>query len=403
MNVLHFSNVIGRNRGGGVHEVAFNYWNYQNSFGFSSELWFPGKQEEIESLKPEIINHAAIRALETYFHPDLGIIKHSENIFKAFDKFDVIHQHGIWLLISGLTHRAKKELNRKIVIQPHGYLEPYSLRRSKLKKLIQYRLFEKKNLENCDCLLACSDQELNNLRYFFPGKDIALIPNGLQKSFFEATSSTDYFMKKKYGKRKNLLFLSRVHPTKGLERLLEIFSSIQETTGNDWNLIIAGIGDESYINTLKAKVRHLKLEEKVFFEGPVFGSDKGDMLASADLFVLPTFSENFGVVIAEALAKGVPALTTHSAPWESLEEYKCGFWVPDSTEGIKNGLIKAMRLSEQELKEMGEKGKKLVSEKFIWDDIVLQTIELYKWLLHGGEAPSFVYKGDKHLKNRSIF
>lgn len=403
MKVLHLSNVIGKKRGGGVHEVAFNFWNYQNSGGMDSTLWFPGTQSEAHELLPESIVPERLEALRTYLRPDYGLLKEFKILYGNLGKYDIIHQHGIWLPISCLTLKAKRRNHQKTIIQPHGYLEPYSLTVSKFKKKLSYWLFEKKNLENCDLLVACSGQEMHNLRKYFPNKDIAVIPNGISRKFFDHQPTSDFFKEERFRNRKNLLFLSRIHPTKGVDRLLSIFSNISRTIGGEWNLVIAGMGEPDYIQVLMQKTEDLKIADRVFFVGPIYGQDKINILCSADLFILPTFTESFGIVVAEALSKGLPAITTKSAPWAVLEEYDCGLWVEDNDDAIKIGLEKAMTLPTEQLRKMGENGKNLVSEKFVWENIIRQTIDLYDWVLRGGVRPSFVYKGNTGEKEKSIF
>ena len=393
---------MGKRRGGGVHEVAFNFWNYQNIFKLPSHLWFPGDKSELDELALDAFNGSNLQVLDTLFHPDFGLLTESYNLINKCRAYDIIHQHGIWLPTSFVSVKSKTKFNTKIIVQPHGYLEPYSLKRSRLKKIVNYWLFEKQNLEKCDVLLACSLKEMNNLRYYFPEKDIAVIPNGITRSFFDAKPTENYFADSRFKKKKNLLFLSRIHQTKGLERLIKAYAD-NSKLNKDWNLIIAGSGSEYYIKSLVDYVDHLSLNDMVFFEGPVFNQSKINLLYSADLFVLPTFTENFGIVVVEALAKGLPVITTKSAPWSDLEDYNCGLWVDDSEDGIKNGIEKAISLSETDLKRMSQNGKKLVAEKYLWENIVEQTVDLYQWMLTKRNKPSFVYEGDPLKKGKSIY
>ena len=403
MKVLNLANVAGLNRGGGVHEVAYNYWSYQNKLDIQSHLWFPGSSNEKENLNIPADLKELMQPLPTYFHPDYGTVKNLSNLIHSLSNFDVIHQHGIWLPISNLAQKAGSKYKIPIIIQPHGYLEPYALQMSKFKKRISYYLFEKKNLELCRLLVACSDKERISLEKLFPNKDIAVIPNGIPKDFIEQSVFSDYFAHNRFHGKQNLLFFSRIHPSKGLSRLITIFSKLDKNISKNWNLIVAGIGEENYIGELRNLAANLNISDVVFFEGAKFGQEKIDILSSADLFILPTFSENFGIVIAESLSRGVPAITTQAAPCKILEDNKCGFWVNDDNVGIKMGLEQAMQLSQLELKNMGERGKKLVNETFVWENIIKQTVDLYKWVIDGGDIPAFIYKGNKSSHKTIIF
>ena len=402
MKILNIANVAGTKRGGGVHEVVYNFWRIQNNLGYSSDLWFPGyKEEEIELVKDS--NFDNVKALDTYFHPSKSFLKEFKRLLTEMNDYNIIHQHGIWVPISKLTFEANKRYKSIVIIQPHGYLEPYSLNMSRLKKKLAYYLFEKSNLERAKLLIACSYEEYLNLKVIFPSKDIAIIPNGVSEDFYTANSENDYFNNDKYLGRKNILFLSRIHPLKGLVRLLEAYAIIDQEIRKNWNIIIAGIDQDNHSQELQKIAKNLNISNFVYFEGEKFKEEKVNIMSSADLFILPTFSENYGIVVAESLSRGVPVLTTKAAPWSLLEKENCGFWANNSQEGIKIELERAMLLSKEELKLMGENGKKIAKNYFLWTGIVHKTIKLYSWLINGGVKPNFVFLGNKSLKNQSVF
>ncbi|WP_299159439.1 glycosyltransferase [uncultured Tenacibaculum sp.] len=400
MRVLNLANVAGLKRGGGVHEVAFAYFKLQNFKEVDSHLWFPGsKNEEIE-IREDLTNEMKIRikALDTYLNPNYGLLKKMNFLKKELSDFDLIHQHGLWLRNSELSIAAARD-NIPVIIQPHGYLEPFSLKMSSLKKKVMYNLFEKINLTRSSILIGCSEREVKHLRDLFPNKDIALIPNGVWRSFIKKEEK-----KKSLAEKRKMLFLSRIHPSKGIERLFLAFSKLNQTRQNSWELTIAGNGEAIYIESLKAYANELGIKDKVIFCGPVFNDNKIKLFDSSDLFVLPTYTENFGIVVAEALARSVPVLTTYGAPWENLHTTNSGFWVENTQEGIEDGLFEATSKSTAELEEMGVNGRELVLKDYVWEDIGHKTIQLYKWLL--GEVsniPNFVSLGNKKIKNKKMF
>ena len=134
----------------------------------------------------------------------------------------------------------------------------------------------------------------------------------------------------------------------------------------------------------------LNLNDFITFVGPKLGIEKIRIFDSADLFVLPTFNENYGIVVAEALARGIPVLTTKGTPWEELNKYNCGFWVDNNEEGIKDALMIVLQTSKSDLKAMGERGKKLIKSKYLWSETTKKTIKLYSWILRAGSKPDFI-------------
>jgi len=172
-----------------------------------------------------------------------------------------------------------------------------------------------------------------------------------------------------------------------------LFTAINQLNDmfDNWMLVIAGFEDVSgYQLELKKLANKLNLSNKIKFVGPLFGAAKEDAFAAADIFVLPTHSENFGIVVTEALASGVPVLTTYGAPWEELRLHNCGWWVGISEQDVYDALCEAIGKSKKELMTMWERGKLLVKSKYTWPKATQMTIELYNWLLERCDRPDFV-------------
>jgi glycosyltransferase involved in cell wall biosynthesis len=138
------------------------------------------------------------------------------------------------------------------------------------------------------------------------------------------------------------------------------------------------------------QVEYLGLGNCVRFIGNVADADKWAHYRQADLFVLPTETENFGMVVAESLACGTPVLTTKGAPWSSLVSERCGWWVENSTDGIFSDLTAATSADQKTLAEMGERGRLYVEREYNWNDIGDRMAQAYSWILHGGDCPQFI-------------
>jgi len=131
--------------------------------------------------------------------------------------------------------------------------------------------------------------------------------------------------------------------------------------------------------------------QRVTFKGEVLGSEKEAAYQSSDLFVLPTNTENFGIVVAESLANGTPVIVSKGAPWSGLEPRRCGWWVDNDEESFTAALCRAMRLPLAELEEMGRRGRVWMEKDFGWDLLAHRMLSAYEWLLRGGTKPDMVY------------
>ena len=189
-------------------------------------------------------------------------------------------------------------------------------------------------------------------------------------------------------KTKTILFLSRIHPKKGLPMLLDAWAAIRP---EGWKLVIAGNDEVNHTPELQTLIQKHGLAETVILAGPLYGDAKAEAFQSADLFVLPSYSENFGIVVTEALAYGLPVLTTTGCPWEELETHHCGWWVPPTPEGILSGLRAALSASNEERQRMGRRGRNLVEKNYLWPGIAERAEMVYEWIMHREtRQPEFV-------------
>ena len=284
--------------------------------------------------------------------------------------FDLIHLHGMWSPFLAIAALIAHRRDIPLVISPHGCLEPWALRNKYYKKLLAMRIYQGAALRSASLLVSTADQELRNLRNFGCRQPIAVVPNGVD---FEKVVQRD-----EYAAVKTFLFLSRIHPVKGLLDLVEAWALVRQP---GWRIVIAGGDEEGYRAKVEALIRQRGLESDFEFPGFVDGARKQACFDQADVFILPTYSENFGIAVAEALANELPVITTTGAPWSDLVQHRCGWWVEPGIPGISGALVEAMACESGELRQMGQRGRQLVVAKYSWDKIGITAQEVSEWLL----------------------
>lgn len=167
---------------------------------------------------------------------------------------------------------------------------------------------------------------------------------------------------------------------KGINFLIEAIANLKKEL-QDYKINIAGEGDEAYINELKQLTIKLDIANLIHFTGGVYGDQKWELFRRTDLFILPTYSENFGIVVAEALACGTPVITTQGTPWQELESYHCGWWTEIGTEATTKALKEFLQCTEGQLEQMGRNGRKLIEEKYSSQKMAHDMVNLYRKIL----------------------
>lgn len=260
-------------------------------------------------------------------------------------------------------------------------LESWALNHKSWKKSLALVLYQRRDLESARLFIATAESEYRSIRVLGLRQAVAVIPNGVEFPLPDSLA-----IHRPATPIRTVLFLSRVHPKKGLFNLLQAWHEVNPI---NWRLAIVGPDEGGHSAELQKKARELGIAGAVEFVSAVDGEEKARRYAGADVFVLPTFSENFGVVVAEALAHGLPVITTSGAPWADLVTHRCGWWVDIGVEPLAEALREAISLSDEERRAMGMRGRTYV-QRYNWDDIARQTIDVYRWILGQGPQPTCV-------------
>jgi glycosyltransferase involved in cell wall biosynthesis len=306
----------------------------------------------------------------------------SRALREAASTADVIHNHGLWLMPNVRAAEAAAAERTPLVISPRGMLAPEALAFSRVKKRAFWQLLQGAAIRRAACLHATSEQEYEEIRDFGLTHPVAIIPNGMDLPDLPAEPAAAP------PAERIVLSLGRIHPIKGLPCLIHAWSRL-EVKYPDWQLRIVGSPEAGHDDELRALAKTLGVT-RVSIEGPIYGEAKTVAYQRADIFVLSTLSENFGLTVAEALAAGTPAISTKGAPWSGLEREGCGWWVDHGAEPLAAALASAMALPREALKAMGDKGRAWIARDFSWDLIARDMLDVYRWLARGAKPPATI-------------
>lgn len=265
-------------------------------------------------------------------------------------------------------------------------LEPWVMRQGAVKKNLALLLYQRNSLKDADCLHALTLEEFKNIKKVNLKNPIAIIPNGINIKKFRPKNISGI------NNNKTILFLSRLHPKKGIELLIEAWAKVPQNIKRDWVLRIVGGGEAAYVNKIYKIISERSLFNQIELVGSKFDNDKITEFQNSNLFVLPSYSEGFPMAVLEASACGIPVITTKGTPWQELKTHNAGWWIDIGVEPLKEALIEAMKLSDIERIQMGLNGRKLVEENYSIESVAQKMIQLYEWILNSKCKPNFVYE-----------
>ncbi len=297
---------------------------------------------------------------------------------------DVVHNHSVWMMPNVYPGWVTRNSNVPLVVSPRGTFSRWALNRSRAVKFLFWNGLQKRAIAHAAMFHATAESEYEDIRRLGFRQPVAVIPNGIDLP----SRARKEKMPARPEARRHLLFLSRIHPKKGIDNLLRAWAHI-EARFADWDLRIVGLSEAGHLDELRHLSQSLKLK-RVRFDGPLYGADKLRAYRSADLFVLPTHSENFGMTIAEALAAGCPVITTKGAPWAGLTEHRAGWWIDIGVEPLRQALEEAMAKEPEALAHMGASGRAWMAREFSWERIAEQMLGSYRWIINGGAVPPWI-------------
>jgi glycosyltransferase involved in cell wall biosynthesis len=293
---------------------------------------------------------------------------------------DIVHQHGIWQYSGIISARLREARGVPLIVSPHGMLAPRAMAHRASRKRLAWWLYQRRVLEAADMFHVTSDRERDDVRALGLRQPVAVVPFGIDvpEACPVRTNSGPL----------TALFLSRIHPIKGILDLVHAWGQVRPA---GWRLVIAGPDECGHTAEVAAAVKQLGLAESVSLRGACWGADRDSLMDASDLFVLPSHSENFGLIVAEACARGLPVITTQGTPWRSIQDNGCGWWVPVGVEGLSEGLQEACRLERSELEAVGRRGWQMVASSYSWQTATDRLLSVYDWLLGRGPRPDCAF------------
>jgi glycosyltransferase involved in cell wall biosynthesis len=282
---------------------------------------------------------------------------------------DVIHLTAVYSATTFPTLLAARLLGKPVVWSPRGALQRWAGSRN----LVLKRCFEfacRVLLSQASTVLhATSNEEAEENLLRIPARNSAVIPNGVH--ILEATPHPAWMP----GGKLRLLFLGRLDPKKGVDNLLAALSRLR---AEEASLTICGTGDRAYVLLLEARTRELGLTDRVRFAGQVDAEARMRSFQEADVCIVPSHTENFAMVVAEALGNGIPVIASTGTPWRDIESRGTGRWVANDPESLADA-IRSMRSAD--LPEMGRRGRDWMRAEYSWRTVGSRMLDIYRRLV----------------------
>jgi glycosyltransferase involved in cell wall biosynthesis len=308
-----------------------------------------------------------------YWSPDIA-----KALWNKVSSFDLLHLHSIYLWPTTIAAHMARRQGVPYLLAPLGMLVKNLVhKKNKMAKSLWLQLVEKRNIEAAAGMHFTSkieSREAAKFGYHFPAEFI--VPNGIDFETPVSASVTSPIIKELQKKRNLILFIGRISWEKGLDRLIPAMRHIP-----DAYLAIVGNDENHYRPVLDELAAAHGISDRVFFTGPLYGYDKNSLLKHASVLVLPSYSENFGIIVLEAMAAACPVLVTPEVgAADIVREYRCGIVLDGDPDILGKGLRDMLRMPSQ-LAEMGRRGRIAVEENFTWSVVSRQMEKVYAKVL----------------------
>lgn len=347
-----------------------------------------GHEVDVATLDPpEVVEQFNFPAKVFGLGPGKGVYGYSPRaapwLIEHVGAYDLVLLNCIWQYDVLAAWRALKKVNKPYAVFTHGMLDPYFKTEFPLKhvkKAFYWHMFLKDILNNANAVLFTCEEEKLLARQSFSGYRVReqVIRFGIFGPDIDLASTSEDFLNKfphLRGKR-FAISMGRLHPKKGLDILIEAFA---KSLANypDWELVIAGPDQGGQQTVLQALAERLGVANRITWTGMISGSIKWGALATSEVFVLPSHQENFGIVVAEALACKLPVIISNKVNiWREIESYQAGFVCDDSIESTQSALNQWLLLTESERAKLRDRSLKCFDTCFNYHEIAGRVLEV---------------------------
>src|SRR5436190_4675970 len=369
---------------GGPSKVILDTCRALRAAGIAAEIATTNADEEDDSPIPDELP-VIVNDVPVYFfaRQNRWSYKFSWNLTRWLKQnvtqYNLLHLHALFSYsTTAAAHFARKQLIPYIVL-PHGMLAPWAIKQKRFLKQPYLRLIEQRNLEHAAAVQFTAEEELNSSA--FRGQSNIVLPCvidlAIQRNGHRREPSD----------RPRILFLSRLHPKKGIDLLIKAVGKLA-ADGKDFELLLAGDGDPDYQQQVKAMVHDNQLAARTRFLGFVRGSEKTRLLHESDIFVLPSYEENFGIAVTEAMAASLPVVISDRVNiCDEVRSAEAGLITSPEVEDLRLAIARLM--DDRVLRtEMGARGAEFVKARFGMAAIAHQTINIYQDILQNSRTSS---------------
>jgi len=374
MKHLHFTQALEPLRGGGMGLSTIALHRQFLGMGVESMLcatYGEAPQRgadgvlEFRRVKPDFL----------YYSPEMR-----ERARQLVASADIIHGHGLYVGTNYLMGSEARRQQRPLVYHTHGFLDPWILNRSRWKKRLVHWLFEDANFKHVRLWRALTVKEADQIRSQGIKGPVVVVPVGLDVADFDVpyrageeieTPLVPGLVKQRSHRA---VFISRLHPKKGLEILLSAWANLGAER-REWELIIAGPDEGGYAARVDELIEELELGDSVRRVGKISHDAKVKLLKSADLFVLPSYSEGFTTAILEAMAAAIPVVATSECNFPELFQQGGGWECRATVESLTEALRQGLAASATERQQRGGVGRRLLEREYTWESVCRRLLQ----------------------------